>query len=72
MAQPKVLVIQLETESMQDYVKFCVFVNLGAKRNLRTAFQQYYETNSNTSESWSSLAAKNNWVERAAEYDKKV
>jgi len=61
--------VQLENENMQDYVKFLVFLKMGSGRSLSKAFQQYYETSGEVSSTWQTLADKNQWVDRAAQYD---
>jgi hypothetical protein len=70
MAQPKLTVEQLANETMQDYIKFNVFVKLGSNRTLSKAFEAFYETTNQVSQLWRDLAVKNNWDARASEYDK--
>ena len=70
MAQHKIPVIQLPSESMQDYVKFLVFLEMGATRNLNQAYKKYYESNNEVTPVWHVLADKNRWVDRASEHDK--
>ena len=70
MARQKLVVGQLDQETMQDYIKFRVFLALGAGRNLSAAFKKYYETNNEASPMWNALATKFHWVDRATEYDK--
>ena len=60
----------LEGESKSDYIKFRVFLTLGANRTLDKAFKAYYETTQKVSPLWQVLADKNNWVARASEHDK--
>ena len=71
MTQQKIVVQQLENETMQDYVKFLVFVGLGSGRSLSQAYTKYYEynTNNEVSPAWRNLATKFRWVDRAAEHD---
>lgn len=64
--------VQLENENMQDYIKFLVFMKMGSGRSLNKAFQQYYETTGEVSPAWATLADKNQWVDRAAQYDQAV
>ncbi len=61
--------IQLENETAQDYVKFLVFLGMGANRSLNKAFKQYYETTDEVSSAWRTLADKYQWTDRAAQYD---
>jgi hypothetical protein len=70
MAKQKVVVGQLDQETMQDYIKFRVFLALGASRDLGAAFKKYYETNNEASPMWMALANKFHWVDRANEHDK--
>jgi hypothetical protein len=70
MADQKPMAIQLKDEPTQDYIKFLVFVSMGAHRSLNKAFQQYYETGNQVSDTWRALADKYRWTERATEHDK--
>lgn len=72
MKQHKVVMGQLENESMQDYVKFLVFLRLGSSRSLDKAYQQYYESTNEVSSTWRALAVQYRWSERASEYDKQT
>jgi hypothetical protein len=69
MQQPKVQTKQLDNEPMQDYIKFLVFLNLGATRTLNQAYQKYYETANEVSSAWQGLATKYSWTDRAAKSD---
>ena len=72
MAQTKIVVDQLENESMQDFIKFLVFLELGSTRTLNLAYTKYYEYNAAhaVSVTWQALAEKYRWVARASEYEK--
>ncbi|MEP7289465.1 MAG: hypothetical protein ABI947_27260 [Chloroflexota bacterium] len=70
MIKPKLVVAQLKTETMHDFIKFRVFVGLGATRSLDKAYKIYYETNNDVTPVWHVLADKNHWEDRAAEHDK--
>ena len=70
MAKQKLVVGQLDQETMQDYIKFRVFLALGASRSLTVAFKKYYETNNEASPMWLALANKFHWADRALEHDK--
>ena len=70
MAKLTTTVGQLDTESRSDYIKFRVFLTLGANRSLDKAFRAYYETTHDASPLWQVLADKNHWVDRALEHDK--
>jgi hypothetical protein len=69
MAKPKLVVGQIDQESMQDFIKFRVFCGLGAARNLEDAYKKYYETNNAASPVWKQTADKYHWAARAAQYD---
>lgn len=69
MQQPKAQTKQLDNESMQDYIKFLVFLNLGAVRTLDMAYQKYYDSVSHVTAVWQGLATKYNWSDRAAKFD---
>ena len=71
MKQHKAVVGQLENESIQDYVKFLVFLQLGSSRSLDKAFQKYYDSTDGVSKTWRTLAVQYQWVQRASEYDNK-
>jgi fructoselysine-6-P-deglycase FrlB-like protein len=71
MTQALPAVEQLENESKQDYIKFLVFVAMGSTRTLNKAYRQFYETTHDVSQAWRTLADKYQWVERAADYDKR-
>jgi len=71
MTQQKLMADQLENESKQDYLKFLVFVGMGSNRSLNKAYRQFYETTSEVSQAWRTLADKYRWTERASEYDKR-
>ena len=70
MAQVKIVAEQLKSESMNDYVKFLVFLQIGSNRSLDEAYKRYYETNEQVSERWQTLSKDNRWVDRAVQYDK--
>jgi len=70
MAKQKIVVGQLDNESMQDFIKFRIFVGLGSGRSLDKAYKTYYETSGELSPLWNTLADKNKWEARAAEFDK--
>lgn len=70
MAKQKNVVNQLGEETMQDFIKFRVFLSLGGNRNLNKAFKLYYDTPGEMTPVWQQLAEKNRWVERATEHDK--
>jgi hypothetical protein len=70
MAKQKIVVGQLDNESMQDFIKFRIFVGLGSTRSLDKAYKTYYETSNELSPLWNTLADKNQWEARAAEFDK--
>ena len=70
MVEQKAVAEQLKDEPTQDYIKFLVFASMGTHRSLNKAFQQYYETANEVSDTWRALADKYRWVERASEHDK--
>jgi hypothetical protein len=70
MAKLKMEVQQLENETRQDYIKFCVFVGMGSQRTIIDAYRLFYETEKPVSNSWRTISEQNKWFERASEYDK--
>jgi hypothetical protein len=72
MAQVKIPVEQLENETRQDYIKFCVFLGMGANRNLNAAYKMFYETEKEVTNLWRTISVQNKWFERASEHDKAV
>ncbi|HVO42541.1 MAG TPA: hypothetical protein VMT34_07955 [Aggregatilineales bacterium] len=74
MALAKVVAEQLENESLQEYVKFLVFLGLGSSRDLDRAYDKYYEYESTrkASSEWHALAERYHWTDRATVYDKAV
>lgn len=70
MTQQKIVAAQLQNESMNDYVKFLVFLQMGSGRTLNQAYKRYYETTDEVSQRWHTLADENRWTDRALEYDK--
>ena len=71
MAQTKIVVDQLENESMQDFIKFLVFLELGATRTLSLAYKKYYEydTSHEASQAWHTMAEKYRWTSRVTAYE---
>lgn len=71
MIQSKAVMSQLANEPMQDYIKFLIFLRMGTNRSISKAFKQYYETTTDVSKAWYTLAEQYAWDARVAEYDKR-